>query len=69
MGEILKVTEGAGRSVYDIGEFTRNAVVAEAKILVKPPEELTNEEINQLAAPTAADGWAPPHHQPSNNSD
>ena len=60
MGEILKVAEGAGRSIYVIGEFTGNAVIAEAKVLVKPPEELTNEEINQLAAPAVADGWAPP---------
>jgi hypothetical protein len=60
MGEILKVAEGAGRSIYVIGEFTGNAVVAEVKILVKSAEELTNEEVNQLAAPAVADGWAPP---------
>lgn len=60
MGEILGVASKAGRSVYVLGEFVGNAVVAEVKIMVKPPEELTASEINALAAPVAGGGWAPP---------
>ena len=60
MGEILAVASKAGRSVYVLGEFVGNAVVAEVKIMVKPPEELTATEINALAAPVAGGGWAPP---------
>lgn len=60
MGEILRVASKAGRSVYVLGEFVGNAVVAEVKIMVKPPEELTVAEINALAAPVAGSEWAPP---------
>jgi len=60
MGEVLGVASKAGRSLYVIGEFVGNAVVAEVKIMAKPPEELTSAEINRLAAPVAATGWAPP---------
>lgn len=60
MGEILRVASKAGRSLYVLGEFVGNAVVAEVKIMVKPPEELTAAEINALAAPVAGGQWAPP---------
>ena len=60
MGEILNVASKAGRSVYVLGEFVGNAVVAEVKIMAKPPEELDATEINALAAPVATGGWDPP---------
>ena len=60
MGEILRVASKAGRSLYVLGEFVGNAVVAEVKIMVKPPKELTDAEINALAAPVAGGQWAPP---------
>lgn len=60
MGEILKVAQGAGRAIYVLAEFIGNAVVAEVRIVAKPPEELSNEEINQMAAPVTTTDWAPP---------